>query len=29
VVGNAISAKVHPGGFPAALSGGFALTAYA
>lgn len=27
VVGNAISAKVHPGGFPATLSGGFALAA--
>ncbi|MET4093586.1 2-polyprenyl-6-methoxyphenol hydroxylase-like FAD-dependent oxidoreductase [Arthrobacter sp. UYCu712] len=27
VVGSAISAKVHPGGFPSALSGGFALAA--
>jgi flavin-dependent dehydrogenase len=29
VVGNAISAKVHPGAFPAVLAGGFALAAHA
>jgi hypothetical protein len=29
VVGNAISAKVHPGGLPAVLAGGFGLPAHA